>query len=157
GSSSPLAISELVQYPAVELFVARAAEVLADFAVTEQNGAAVAAICARLEGLPLAIELAAAWVRALGVEEILERLDDVFRLLVGGSPMAPSRQQTMRAALDWSHGLLKAPERALFRRLSVFVGGWNLEAAEVVSSGEEFIREHVLGLLTRLVDASLVQ
>src|SRR5438552_3906990 len=81
---------------------------------------------------PLAIELAAAWVRVLGVEQIMDRLDDAFRLLVGGSPLAPSRQRTMRAALDWSYGLLKEPERALFRRLAVFVGGWSLEAGEAI-------------------------
>jgi predicted ATPase len=86
----------------VELFVARAVEVQSDFTVTPQNGAAVAAICSRVEGLPLAIELAASWVRALGVEQIVERLDNVFGVLVGGSPLAPSRQQTMRAALDWT-------------------------------------------------------
>src|SRR5262249_50588769 len=118
----------------------------------------VAAICAQLEGLPLALELAAAWVRALGVEQILERLDDTSGLLVGGSRSAPHRQQTMRATLDWSYGLLTEPERVIFYRLAVLAGGWSLEAAEVVCSGAEIgPQEEVLHLLTRLVDASLVQ
>ena len=144
-------------YEAVRLFVERAIEVHAEFELTPRNAPVVAAICSRLEGLPLAIELAAAWVRALGVEQILERLDDAVGLLVGGSPLAPSRQRTMRAALDWSHGLLKGPERAVFRRLAVFVGGWTLESAEAICSGGEVVLEHVLSLVTRLVDASLVQ
>jgi len=97
---------ELMQYSAAQLFVERAQAVRSNFGVTLRNAAVVAAICVRLEGLPLAIELAAAWVRALGVEQILERLDDAFGLLVGGSQLAPSRQQTMRATLDWSYGLL---------------------------------------------------
>jgi non-specific serine/threonine protein kinase len=117
----------------------------------------VAAICARLEGLPLAIELAAAWVRALSVDQILVRLDDAFSLLAGGSRSAPSRQQTMRATLDWSYGLLSEAERIVFQRLAVFVGGWSLEAAENVCSGGAVDRDHVLDRLTRLVDASLVQ
>src|SRR5262249_44970525 len=116
-----------------------------------------AASCAPLGGLPLAIELAAAWVRALGVEQILERLDDTSGLLVGGSRSAPHRQQTMRATLDWSYGLLTEPERVIFYRLAVFVGGWSLEAAEAVCSGAEIGPKEVLHLLTRLVDASLVQ
>ncbi len=101
---------ELMRYAAVQLFVERAVAVQADFAVTARSAPLLAAICAQLEGLPLAVELAAAWVRALGLEQILERLHDAFGLLVGGSRLAPSRQQTMRAALDWSYGLL-APAR----------------------------------------------
>jgi ATP/maltotriose-dependent transcriptional regulator MalT len=96
-------------------------------------------------------------VRALGVEQILERLDDAFELLVGGSRLAPSRQQTMRATLDWSYGLLAPSEQIVFRRLAVFVGGWSLEAAEEVCPGSGVAPREVLGLLTRLVDASLVQ
>jgi non-specific serine/threonine protein kinase len=116
----------------------------------------VADICARLGGLPLAIELAAAWVRVLGVDQILERLDDTFELLVGGSRSAPTRQQTMRATLDWSYGLLAEAECVVFQRLSVFVGGWSLEAAENVCSGGIVDRHGLLARLTRLVDASLV-
>jgi predicted ATPase len=96
-------------------------------------------------------------VRALGVEQILERLDNAFELLVGGSRTAPSRQQTMRATLDWSYGLLAPPEQIVFRRLAVFVGGWSLEAAEIVCSRGRVAPQDVLGLLTRLVDSSLVQ
>src|SRR5712692_2033504 len=125
---------ELVQFSSAQLFVERAQAVKSNFDVTPRSAPVLAAICARLEGLPLAIELAAACVRALGVEQILERLDDAFGLLVAGSRTAPSRQQTMRATLDWSYGLLAASEQIVFRRLAVFVGGWSLEAAEVVCS-----------------------
>jgi predicted ATPase len=148
---------ELVQFSSAQLFVERAHAVQSDFVVTPRSAPVLAAICSRLEGLPLAIELAASWVRALGVEQILERLDDAFGLLVGGSRLAPSRQQTMRAALDWSYGLLAPLERIVFRRLAVFVGGWSLEATEEVCSDGGVAPREVLGLLTRLVDASLVQ
>ena len=140
-----------------QLFVQRAQAVQSNFGVTPRSAPVLVAICARLEGLPLAIELAAAWVRALGVEQILERLDDAFGLLVGGSRLGPGRQQTMRATLDWSHGLLAPSEQIVFRRLAVFVGGWSLEAAEVVCSRSAVASQEVLGLLTGLVDASLVQ
>jgi non-specific serine/threonine protein kinase len=148
---------QLTRFAAAQLFVERAQAVQSNFGVTPRSAPVLAAICARLEGLPLAIELAAAWVRALGVEQILERLDDVFGLLVGGSQLGPSRQQTMRATLDWSYGLLAPSEQIVFQRLAVFVGGWSLEAAEVVCSGGGVAPQEVLGLLTRLVDASLVQ
>jgi predicted ATPase/DNA-binding CsgD family transcriptional regulator len=149
--------AELVQFSSAQLFVERAQAVQSNFAVTPRSVPVQAAICARLEGLPLAIELAAACVRAIGLEQILERLDDAFGLLVGGSRTAPSRQQTMRATLDWSYGLLAPSEQIVFRRLAVFVGGWSLEAAEIVSSGSGVAPREVFGLLTRLVDASLVQ
>jgi len=152
-----LSLEQLVSYPAVELFVKRAVAVQSDFVVSPANAPVVAALSARLEGMPLAIELAAAWVRALGVEQILERLDNEFGLLVDGSRSAPSRQQTMRATLDWSYGLLEEPEQLLFQRLAVFVGGWSLEAAEAICSGSGVALEEVLSLLTRLVDACLVQ
>ena len=161
----PLAIPDLrsisgpdvIRYAAVELFVERAVAACSDFAVTPRNAPVVATICARLEGLPLAIELAAPWVRALGVDQILERLDDAVGLLVDGSRSAPNRQRTMRATLDWSYGLLAETERVVLQRLAVFVGGWSLEAAEVVCSGSGVAPPEVLSLLTRLVDASLVQ
>src|SRR5262249_3647886 len=124
---SMLVSDQIAQSPSVQLFVQRAQAVQSDFGVTPRHAAVVAAICARLGGLPVAIELAAAWVRALGVEQILERLDDTSGLLVGGSRSAPHRQQTMRATLDWSYGLLTEPERVIFYRLAVFVGGWSLE------------------------------
>jgi non-specific serine/threonine protein kinase len=120
------------------------------------SAALVADLCRRLEGIPLAIELAAARVKALSVEQILERLDDRFRLLVGGSRTAPGRHQTLRAALDWSYDLLDVAERALLGRLSVFAGGWELETAEEVCAGAPFEASDVLDLLTHLVDKSLV-
>src|SRR5207237_7612288 len=99
-------------------------------AVTPANAPAVAWVCHRLDGIPLAIELAAARVKALPVEQIAARLDDMFRLLTGGSRTALPRQQTLRALIDWSYYLLSPSEQALLRRLSVFAGGWSLEAAE---------------------------
>ena len=136
---------DLLEISSVRLFVERALAVQPMFKLTPQNTPTVAAICARLEGLPLAIELAAAWERALGVEEIL----------VGGSRTAPTRQQTLWATLDWSHALLASPEQALFHRLAVFAGGWNLAAAEAVCGGGEVAHSNVLSLLTRLLDSSL--
>jgi predicted ATPase len=146
-----------VQYPAVQLFVQRTQAVKSDFVVTSRNAPALSAICARLEGLPLAIELAAVWLRALSVEQILERLHDTFDLLVGGSRSAPARQQTMRATLDWSYGLLTESDRVVFQRLAVFVGGCSVEAAESICSGAAIERHDVLTRIARLVDASLVQ
>jgi predicted ATPase len=153
---SALSAEEVGQFPAIELFVQRAQAVRSDFNLTSHNAAIVAAICARLDGLPLAIELAAAWVRALGVQQILERLDDTF-LLVGINRSAPTRQQTMRATLDWSYGLLADAERTLFRRLAVLVSGWSLEAAVDICSDSSAERDELLTRLTRLVDMSLVQ
>jgi predicted ATPase/DNA-binding CsgD family transcriptional regulator len=147
---------DLLQYPAVRLFVERAQAVESDFTLAAGNASTVVDICARLEGLPLALELAAAQVSALALSQILERLDDSFRLLVGGSRTAPTRQQTLRATLDWSYGLLSAAEQAVFLRLAVFVGGWTLEAAEAVCADATVARADVLELLTRLVDKSLV-
>jgi non-specific serine/threonine protein kinase len=141
------------------LFVERAVTTEPRFALSEQNAPAVARICRRLDGLPLALELAAARVRVLPVEELAARLDDRFRLLTGGSRAAPPRQQTLRATLDWSYDLLSEPERALFRRLAVFAGGWTLEAAEAVCAdpdGEGIAPADVLDLLTQLLDRSLV-
>jgi predicted ATPase len=149
--------ADLMQYAAIELFVDCARAAQPSFTLTEHNARAVRDISTRLDGLPLAIELAAAWVRALGIEEILQRLDDTFQLQLGGKRTAPSRHQTMWATLDWSHVLLAEPERVLLRRLSVFAGGWTLESAENVCAGRGVERPGVLGYLTRLVDASLVQ
>jgi predicted ATPase/transcriptional regulator with XRE-family HTH domain len=123
----PLATDE-----AIRLFAERARAARPDFALTAQNAATAARICARLDGMPLAIELAAARVRTFTVEQIAARLDDRFRLLTGGGRTALPRQQTLRAAIDWSYGLLADDERALLRALSVFAGGWTLEAAEAV-------------------------
>jgi predicted ATPase len=150
-----LAPAELLSYPAVRLFVERAQAVQPDFAVSPAEGSRIAAICGRLEGLPLALELAAARVASLSLVQILERLGDSFRLLVGGSRTAATRQQTLRATLDWSHALLPNSEQAVFRRLAVFAGSWSLEAAEAVCADPEESGD-VLELLSHLVDKSLV-
>jgi predicted ATPase/DNA-binding CsgD family transcriptional regulator len=141
---------------AIELFVDRARRARPDFAVDGDNAAAVGEICRRLDGMPLAIELAAARVRALSVAEILEGLHDRFRLLTGGARTAVRRQQTLRASVDWSHALLTEPERVVFRRLAVFLGGFDLDAAQSVAGGGDVERYQVLDLLTLLVDKSLV-
>jgi non-specific serine/threonine protein kinase len=149
---------ELLRSEAVRLFADRARLARTDFAVTTANAALVAAVCRRLDGIPLAIELAAARVRGLTVEQIAERLDDRFRLLTGGSRTALRRQQTLRALVDWSHDLLTEPERVLLRRLAVFAGGFELEAAEAVGGLDDggIDRAEVLDLLLQLVDRSLV-
>jgi ATP/maltotriose-dependent transcriptional regulator MalT len=141
---------------AAELFVQRAAAVEATLRLGKETAPAVASICRRLDGIPLALELAATRVGALSVEQIAARLDDRFRLLVGGHRTAPPRQQTLLATLEWSHGLLGEAERVLFRRLAVFSGGWTLETAEAVTAGDGIERRDVADLLRRLVDRSLV-
>ena len=141
---------------AVRLFVERARAALPAFALTEQNARAVADVCRRLDGIPLALELAAAHVPLLSVGQIAERLDDALGLLTRGSRLAPARQQTVRATLDWSYGLLTPPERRLFARLAVFAGGWTLEAAEAVAGTDGLAPRAVLPVLGRLVDQSLV-
>jgi predicted ATPase/class 3 adenylate cyclase len=139
------------QSEAVQLFVERAVAVQSHFKLGEQNAAAVAQICRRLDGIPLAIELAAVRVRLLAPEQIASRLDDRFRLLTGGSRTALPRQQTLQALIDWSYDLLSPEEQGLFRRLSVFTGGWFIEAAEAVCPGFE-----VLDLMAQLINKSLV-
>jgi predicted ATPase/DNA-binding CsgD family transcriptional regulator len=147
---------QLLQHDAVRLFVERAAASAAGFALTEDNALAVVDVCRRLDGIPLAIELAVTRLTLLTPGELARRLSDRFRLLTGGSRTAPTRQQTLRAALDWSHQLLSGPERAVLRRLSVFAGGWTLEAAEAVAVGGGVDAPRVLDLLGQLVDKSLV-
>ena len=149
-------IGSLPRYEATHLFVERAVAANPTFALTEQNASAVAQVCYQLDGIPLAIELAAARTKVLSVEEVADRLDDSFRLLSAGSRTAMPRQYTLHATMDWSHELLSLEERTLFRRLSVFVGSFSLEAAESVCIGEDVERDEVLGLLSRLVDKSLV-
>src|SRR5437016_7711615 len=129
-------LQSLLQYEAVRLFAERAASHRPGFAVTDGNASTVVRVCRRLDGMPLAIELAAARVRVLTVEQIAARLDDRFHLLTGGSRTALPRHQTLRAAVDWSYDLLSAQERALLRRLSTFAGGWTLEAAEAICPGD---------------------
>ena len=151
-----LDLEHLTQYETVQLFIDRALAALPGFVVTSQNAAALAEICRRLDGIPLAIELAAARVRAFSVDQIAARLDDRFRLLTAGQRTAMPRQQTLRATVDWSYMLLSDPERALLRRLSVFAGGWAFEAAEAVAAGDGIHTYAVLDLLPQLVDKSLV-
>ncbi len=115
----------------------------------------MASVCFRLDGIPLAIELAAARVRSLSVEDLNGKLDQRFRILIRGSRTALPRQQTLRALVDWSYDLLSSPEKALLRRLSVFAGGWTLDAAEAVCAGDEVKEWEVLDLLTSLSDKSL--
>jgi predicted ATPase/class 3 adenylate cyclase/DNA-binding CsgD family transcriptional regulator len=141
---------------AIELFTDRARRALPDFAVSDDNAATVAEICRRLDGMPLAIELAAARVRALTLDEILDGLHDRFRLLTGGARRAVRRQQTLHASVDWSHALLTETERVLFRRLAVFLGGFDLEAAHAVAGEAGVERYQVLDQLTLLVDKSLL-
>jgi non-specific serine/threonine protein kinase len=140
----------------VHLFTDRAVAAKPTFHVTQENATAVTEICHRLDGIPLALELAAARVRALSVEQIAARLSDRFRLLTGGDRTAMPRQQTLRACIDWSYDLLSEPERTLLRRLAVFAGGWTLEAAEAVGAGGAIDASDVLDLTSHLVDKSLV-
>jgi predicted ATPase/class 3 adenylate cyclase len=136
---------------AVKLFLERATAILPEFELTESNASFVAQICRRLDGIALAIELAASRVKMLKLEQIAARLDDVFRLLTGGSRTALPRQQTLRALIDWSYNLLSEEERTALRKFSIFMGGWTLEAAEYVGDNP-----NMLDLLTHLVDKSLV-
>ena len=166
-------LERLTQYDSVRLLIERAVAVKSDFIVANHNAPAVAQICSRLDGIPLAIELAAARLRGLSAEQISERLDDRFRLLTGGSRTALPRQQTLRAMIEWSYDLLSEAERVLLRRLAIFVGDWTLEAAEAVcaepdsSAGSPVAQElaqagqaiatiEVMDLLLRLVDKSLI-
>ena len=160
----------LARSPAVRLFVERARAARADFVLGDRNAEDVARICARLDGIPLAIELAAARVNVLSAAELVRRLDDRFRLLTSESRTVLPRHRTLRASIDWSYDLLDTRERILFRRLAVFVGGWTLEAAEAVCADDRPVgldadpdplqsidRADVLDLLARLVARSLVQ
>jgi len=149
------ALEAVAQSEAGRLFVERAMALKPDFFITEANAPAVVQICQRLDGIPLALELAAARVRTMPAEQIAGRLDDRFQLLTGGGRTALPRQRTLRALIDWSWDLLAEPERVLLRRLSAFMDGWNLEAAEAVGAGDGLETEDVLDLLTRLVDKSL--
>ncbi len=150
------AMEDFLQGEAVRLFVDRASAALPSFAVSERNAGAIATICRRLDGIPLALELAAARVRTLSVENIAERLRDRFRLLSGGDRTALPRQQTLRALIDWSFDLLSSSERVLFGRLAVFAGGFTLDAGEVIGAGSELAETDVLDVLAHLVEKSLV-
>lgn len=148
---------DISQYEAVRLFVDRAAQHKIDFAVTQSNAPALARLCARLDGIPFAIELGAARVRTLSVEDIANRLDSRFQLLTGGSRTALPRHQTLQGLIDWSYDLLTPSEQILLARLSVFSGGWTLAAGEKICSGQGLEEWEVLDLLSGLVEKSLVQ
>jgi predicted ATPase/DNA-binding winged helix-turn-helix (wHTH) protein len=146
----------LAKYESARLFIERARLQRPHFAVTAQNASALASVCHRLDGIPLAIELAAPRVRSMSMEEVNQRLDQRFGLLTGGSRTALPRQRTLRAMIDWSYDLLSDAEQALLCRLSVFSGGWTLEAAEHVCTGDGIAEVEVLDLLTSLADKSLI-
>jgi predicted ATPase/class 3 adenylate cyclase/DNA-binding CsgD family transcriptional regulator len=148
---------QLAGFESVQLFTERAAMRRQGFVLDEGNAAAVAAVCARLDGIPLALELAAARLGSLSVQEISSRLDQRLRLLTGGSRTALPRHQTLRALIDWSYDLLNPGERVLLDRLSVFAGGWTLPAAEAITAAADSGEWQVLDHLSALVDKSLVQ
>lgn len=152
GAAEALTAAGALQYEAVQLFASRAAQALLSFTVTDANAATVALICRHLDGIPLAIELAAARANAMPVEAIARRLDQRFRWLNSRSSSPLPRHQTLRALIDWSYDLLETQERILFRQLAVFAGGWTLEAVEAICNGGELC----VDILTGLVDQSLV-
>src|SRR5579864_6244874 len=147
-------LQQVTEAASVRLFVERARAARPDFVLTPQNAAAVARICRRLDGLPLALELAAARIRVLSPEQLAERLDERFELLVGGPRSSPARQQTLEAAVTWSYDLLDEHDRRLFARLSVFAGGFSLDAAELVCGSGD--RGPLLDGLSRLVNTSML-
>ena len=152
-------LSTLMDSESGRLFVERASTASTSFSLTQANASTIAQICLRLDGIPLALELAAARVKMMTVDEIAKRLDDRFRLLKGGARTAIPRQQTLRSMIDWSYNLLSEQEKILFRRLAVFVGGWTLEAAESVCGGEGgggLESNQILDLMSQLVNKSLI-
>jgi predicted ATPase/DNA-binding CsgD family transcriptional regulator len=156
-AEAPVALADIAAFDAVELFAARAAERLGGFRVDHENAALVASICRRLDGIPLALELVAARVGALGLAELFNRLDDGLRLLAMSSRAAVPRHQTLRATIDWSHELLDGPERLLLRRLAVFAGTFDLAAAEAVCADRNLAARDVADILQRLVDKCLLE
>lgn len=150
-------LEKLADYAAVRLFLTRGRAVRPDFALTEENAWAIAHICRGLDGLPLALEMAAARMSTLSVHEIAHRLGDRFRLLRGETRATPPRHQTMRAAIDWSWDLLADPERSLLARLSIFAGGWTLAAAEMVAAGGAIQVDAILDLLAGLIRKSMIR
>ncbi len=155
-AEAEVAAGDPTRYESVSLFLDRAASVAPGFAISEANRAAVVELCRRLDGIPLAIELAAVWLRILSPAQILERLEDRFRLLASGRPAAPARQQTLDATVGWSFDLCSPAEQVMWARLSVFSGGFDLEAAEEVCAGDGISRDDVLNLVASLVNKSIV-
>lgn len=151
-----LSLNKLSEYPAIELFIERAQAVKPAFELTEENAEAIAEICRKLDGLPLAIELAAVRIKLLAPQAILTRLSNSLKLLTGGARDLPERQQTMRAAIQWSYDLLDAEEKTLLNRLAVFAGGFTLEAAEAVANAEMDLSFDLLDGVASLVDKSLL-
>jgi len=149
-------ISALTQFEAVRLFVECAQSIQSTFEITKENAPSIVQICQQLDGIPLALELAAARTRILSAEQIAARLDDRFRLLTGGSRTTLRRQQTLQASFDWSYDLLSETEQMLFRRLSIFSGSWDLAAAERVCADSALLQADILDLLSQLINKSLV-
>ena len=149
-------VESIREVEAVRLFLDRACAVETTFRLSDLNAPAVAQICVQVDGIPLAIELAAARAQLLTPQDLATRLAEPLQLLRRNSRIAPARHQTLRATLDWSYALLSATEQQLFARLSVFVGSWPLEAAEVICSGDGIAREQILDLVGQLVDKSLI-
>lgn len=147
---------DATHYESVTLFLDRAAAVAPGFAITDSNRSTVVELCRRLDGVPLAIELAVVWLRILSPAQILDRLEDRFRLLTGGRRAVPARQQALDATVGWSYDLCSPAEQLMWARLSVFSGGFDLEGAESVCAGEEIVRDDVLSLLAGLVNKSIV-
>jgi len=156
GAQTQLDPAAVAEYDAVHLFVERAREVMPAFQVTTANAAQIIRICGRLDGIPLALELAAARLNVLDTKQLADRLDQAFRLLTGGARTALPRQQTLRATIDWSYQMLNEQERKLLVRLSVFIGGFSLEGAEAVCAGEGIDDWEILDLLASLVNKSMV-
>jgi predicted ATPase/DNA-binding winged helix-turn-helix (wHTH) protein len=156
ATKGPLTPETISPFEGVRLFIERTKLLRPDFEVTTKNAAAIASICARLDGMPLAIELAAPRLRSMSIDELSERLDQRFALLIDGSRAALSRHRTLRSMLDWSYDLLTEPEQAMLRRAAVFAGGWTLASAEQVCADDGIEASDVIGRLTSLVDKSLV-
>src|SRR5205807_3796802 len=147
----------LTHYPAVKLFIHRARAVRHDFQVTPANAAIIAEICTRLDGLPLALELAAARIKHLSPQALLARLDRRLKVLTGGARDLPERQRTLRATIEWSYDLLNVQEQRLFRRLAVFVGGCTLEATQAICHALDNAETDMFEAVTSLIDKSFAQ
>ena len=153
---SEVPAGDATHYESVTLFMERASAVAPGFEITDGNRTAVVELCRRLDGIPLAIELAAVWLRILSPAQVLDRLEDRFRLLTSGRPAAPARQQALDATVGWSYDLCSPAEQLMWARLSVFAGGFDLDAAEDVCSNDAIDRDEVLSLVASLVNKSII-